>query len=173
MGERLKAIRTALRDALLNRTNAGDRVSTNRADPHWQDQLPAIVIYTGSESVERDQAAPPAYRRVARVIVEMAVEHSEVGPGPDDLVDDLAEQVEQVFFEDPELRKQLGDLVQSARQVGFDMLVAASGDALLAGARITLEFLYFQDAPTGDPGELWPWKSANVKISLDPSEPVN
>jgi hypothetical protein len=168
MGAALKAIRAGIKARLLNKTAAGARVSTNRADRVWQDGLPAIVIYTKTEQVEQDQQAPPTYKRTARISLDILLQDGSGMPLDDD-ADDLAEVVEQLMFLDPRLVAECPELVNAGHQVGYDILVQDGGDQLICGARITWEFVYFQDANVGDLAELAPWKTARTTYNLGPS----
>jgi hypothetical protein len=167
MGAILKSIRGAIRDRLYDRTAAGTKVFTNRADKVWQESIPSIVIYTRSETVERDQAAPPEYKRTARVVIELLLQDRSGFPLDDD-TDDLAEEVEALLFADPTLRAELGDVVSDGRQVGYEVSLADGGEVLIAGARITWEFVYFQAADVGSLAELAPWKEARSTYSTQP-----
>lgn len=169
MGSIMKAIRGAIKARLMDSTSAGNRVSTNRADKIWKLGLPSIVIYTRSETVEQTQLSPVEYTRVASVQIDILMEEG-AGVVLDDDADDLADEVEQLLFRDPRLVGELGrDFLNLGRQVGYDLIIAADGDKLISGARVTWEFTYFQAAPEGDPDEPDPFKIANAVISLDPS----
>lgn len=170
MGAALKAIRAGIKARLLDNTAAGARVSTNRADKVWQESLPAIVIYTRSETVELDDAAPPSYKRTAEVVIDLLLEDSSGLPLDDD-ADDLAEVVEQLMFMDPTLRAECGELVNSAYQSGYEIVVQDGGANLIAGVRVSWKFIYYQDTVPLKPGELAPWKRANTAWALDPTSP--
>jgi hypothetical protein len=172
MGSKLKQIRAAIRNCLIDRTAAESRVSTNRADQVWREGLPAIVIYTRSQTDERDQQAPPSYKRTAKVVIDLLLQEAS-GLPLDDQADDLAEEVESLLFFDPSLGLKNPDgswLLNDAQQVSSDMVTQDGGETLIAGLRITWEFQYFQDATPGDPGDLAPFKQAHTDFSLDPSE---
>lgn len=167
MGARLQEIRAALKARLLNRTDAEDRVSTNRAERVWELGLPAICIYTLEEEDELDSEAPPSYWCRASVVVQLLLEGEQQLP-LDDLTDQLGEQVSQLVKADP----YLGGLALRAHQVRWQIAVRDEGHQPIAGARLTWEFTWHERAPIGDPGELAPWKIADTRFSLDPSEPI-
>lgn len=172
MGAKLKAIRAAIKAQLVDRTAAGPRVSTNRADQVWREGLPAIVIYTRSQKDERDQQTPPSYTRTPQVIVDLLLEDGN-GLPLDDVADDLTEEVEQLLFFNPTLGLKNEDgspLLNDAQQISSEMITEAGGETLIAGVRLTWEYEYFQDATPGDPGDLAPFKVAHTDFSLDPSE---
>lgn len=167
MAALLQQIRAAIAERLRGHTDAGARVFTNRSTDLWDNSLPAILVYTKTERVERETTA--TLKRVATVVVEVVVTAAE-GEPLDDRADEVAEQVEARLWLDPELRAELGQLVNDARPVAYDLIVEAGGDELVAGARLTWEFTYYQDLVLGDPAALTPWKSARTAYSLDPSD---
>jgi hypothetical protein len=99
-----RIIRDAIAAQLIGKTAAGPRVTRARVDPHQRRHLPALSVYTPSESVDPDSTT----RRPRELTRELAVEivgwavHSEAYPATDAL-DDLAEQVEAVIDLDPYL----------------------------------------------------------------------
>lgn len=106
-----KLIRQAVVALLTNATSAGARVQGTRVEPHKK--LPALSVYTLSESVERDASANTAPRELTRdVKIEITgwVAHSDVLP-VDDAMDELAEQIEAAMDVDPYLAGAAGDSV--------------------------------------------------------------
>ena len=99
-----RIIRDAIAAQLIGKTAAGPRVTRARVDPHQRRLLPAISVYTPSESVDPDSMT----RRPRELTRELAVEivgwvaHSEANPAIEAL-DDLAEQIEAVIDIDPYL----------------------------------------------------------------------
>ncbi len=169
MSAKLKQIRAAIADRLRNRIPAvGDAVSTNRADEVWDRHLPAIVVYTKSETLERVEQAPPSYDCTARVVVEVLA--SDVDGSPmDDQLDDVCQAVRDLLFLDPRLSVELPDMVRDAKLVSVDSTVEDGGERLIAGARMTWEYVYVDEAPEGDPADLWPLKTVHTDYSLDDS----
>lgn len=89
-------IRAKVYELLLGQTTCGDAVYKNRARPFiqaegWQNELPALVIYTNDESVALYNEAPREYARTSNIIVEI---HAAADEQTDDLLDNIAEQVE-------------------------------------------------------------------------------
>lgn len=167
MAAQLQAIRAGIAKRLLDRTSAGSRVHTNRSSQVWSNGLPAILVYTKGETVERETTS--SYKRTARVVIELVVAAENPEELLDDQADELAEQVERLMLADPELRGECGNLVLDARLVGYDMVLEDGGERLYAGGRLTWEFVYYQDITLGDPAEWAPWKTARTAYSLDPS----
>lgn len=96
MAHQRKLIRHAVVAVLANAaTAAGARVQGTRIDSHKKTEIPAISVYTLSETVD-DAGSGAAPREITRnVKLEVAgwVAHSDVLP-VDDAMDDLAEQIE-------------------------------------------------------------------------------
>lgn len=83
-------------DLLTNATAAGARVEGTRVDPNRKTQLPAIGVYTLSETVNAELSANTSPRELTRepkVMIECAVRGTDAVP-VDDAMDDIAEQVE-------------------------------------------------------------------------------
>lgn len=165
MPGQLKKIREAIRARLDGNTAAGPRVTTNRADKVWNTGLPAIVIYTLEQVDELDAQAPPSYKCTAQVAIHLLLQDDD-GLPLDDATDDLAEQVSALLRRDP----WLGGLAHFARQVRWDLTIREGGEQLTAGGRLTWEFVWFEQADTGDAAELAPWKTSSTDYSLDPSQ---
>jgi len=167
MAALLQSIRAGIAQRLRGRTLAQERVFTNRSGAVWTSGLPALLVYTKSETCERETTT--SYKRTARVAIEMVVASGGQENLLDDQADELAEEVELLMFADPELRGECGPLVHEARLVSYDLALEDGGERLYAGARLTWEFVYFQDIIVGDLAALVPWKTARTAYSLDPS----
>lgn len=102
MAHQRKLIRHAVVALLLSaNTAAGARVNSTRVDPHKRSQLPAISVYTLSESTDSDsaQTAPIELTRNLKLEITAWVAHSDELP-LDDALDDLAEQIEAAMASD-------------------------------------------------------------------------
>lgn len=82
-------------------TAAGSRVVGTRVEPHQQRLLPAISVYTLSESVDQDSAlrSPIELTRELKLEITAWVAHADAFP-VDDAMDDLAEQIEAAMASD-------------------------------------------------------------------------
>lgn len=97
MGSRRKAIRKKVAELLKGKTLAGDKVFSNMTTAQWNEDLPEIVIYTRSETVEETSTAPREYKRTLELGIEITASGSqtpETESLAEDIVDDIAEQVE-------------------------------------------------------------------------------
>ena len=132
---------------LLNKTSAGASVYASRIEPFisndWEDQLPAIVVYTQEESGELWTAAPREYRRNVELVVEI---HAAGDSTLDDTLDAVARQVEIELLKDDTLGGTVNDLRYSRTR----MALRDEGRTLLGGCRISFEAEYIDAHPTAD-----------------------
>jgi hypothetical protein len=134
-------IRKAIKDLLVaGGTDAGGRVFTGRVDPLFRSDLPAILIYSTEESVEREDIEEVGLRkRTAQVVVKGAVRASAGAEiGFDDQLDALAEQIEAVMDANPLLN-------QTAETVWFDeteFSLSGESEDLLGVVSLTYSISY-------------------------------
>ena len=107
-----KQIRAFIKAALIAAdTGAGSNVFTGNVYPH--DTLPAITIFTKTEESETKNWA--TLRRFVNVVIE-ATDEAGSGEVIDDLLDDLAEEIETVMLVD----KTFGGLAKTAVLIATD-----------------------------------------------------
>ena len=134
-------IRKAIQELLVaGGTDAGARVFSGRVDPVFQSQLPAILIYTTEEAVDREDVTKAGVRlRTVQMVVKGVVQASAgAEKGFDDLLDALAEQIETVMDSDPLLK-------QTAETVWFDRTefsLSGEGENLLGVVNLTYSISY-------------------------------
>ncbi len=149
-------IREAVAAQLTGKTAAGNRVFPTRAVPLRRVELPALAVYTPSESVEpaSRQTAPRELRRVVQVVVEGVVNRA---AGVDDALDALALEVETALHVDDSLGGAASDLLLLSSELDvFDDAAQTVGVV-----RLEFEATYYTLAP--EPGELDEFKTAGVK----------
>lgn len=102
-----KAIRSALAALLTGvgpdyATACGARVFKNRVRPAKMPELPLLAVYTTEEDIDDDskETSPRILRRVLSVVVEAIVKAVD---DPDDALDDLCQQVEDVISQNPRI----------------------------------------------------------------------
>lgn len=99
MTTRRKEIRKAIQALLIDKTDAGANVFSNLSSSLWSEDLPQIAIYTRSENIEAMNVAPREYKRYVEIAIEIVAEgpedpNSDDGKYLEDILDDIAEQVE-------------------------------------------------------------------------------
>ncbi len=139
-----EAIRKKAVELLLGKTSAGFRVYASRVAPfinnEWQNELPAVVVYTMDENGEIYNAAPREYRRTVELIVEV---HASATAAMDDVLDAIARQVEQALLADDTL----GDTANDIRYSRTRLVIRDEGQELLGGCRIIFDVEYFDRHP--------------------------
>lgn len=143
------AIRAKFLELLMGNTLCGRNVYKNRARPFvdiegWASQLPAMVVYTDTEAVQQYTAAPLTYERRLTVNVEI---HAGQDEDTDDLLDDIADQVETLIGRYNWHRDGMMFGLTSTR-----MQVSDFKNELIVGAcAIAFEITYYSELP--DPGK--------------------
>ncbi len=125
----------------------GARIFPNRPTLVWEAELPAICVYTKSETAEPgdSQNLPKWYVRKLAITVEILVQ---VERGFDDLIDAIAEKVEDLllvkwFMEDPVTGVEtLDNLVFKGTDITF---IGEDVQNVIASGQLTLEATYRSD----------------------------
>jgi hypothetical protein len=130
-------IRTAIQTILLGETSAGDRVYRARFVGFRKNELPAIGIYFLRENSDFRNSAPREYERRATIAIEGIVRC--VDNQPDDIVDNLAEQIEILMDADPTLSGSVSDSFLTASEMEF----FENGDQHIAAIRLSYDAKYF------------------------------
>lgn len=142
-----KYLRKEVAARLLGKTIAGARVTTNRGNAVWEEEVPALAIYCRREDVEKLNTSPVRYRRACLIAVELYVGEA-AGKDISDQVDDLCEQVEQLLLPAMHLPGTPEELELDATDTGLQSVeidVDAQGEALLGAARLTFLWVYYQN----------------------------
>jgi len=136
-----RRIRESVRDLILNHTQAGEQVFTAPVVSHWVQNLPAINIFTESETVERFNESPKSYRRVMTLVIEcVAVGDSE--GGLDNNLEELGDAVESFM----EIDETLGQCVNKLELVSTDYDYKQDGQSLTGSLILRYTIEYFTDA---------------------------
>lgn len=130
----MSSIRKKIRQKVVERllevnTSAETRVYNSRRDllQEGQDSFPLIVVYTPSES--NVQARNTEYRKSVTISIEANIS-SVAGDDFDDKMDDLADQIEQAFF-NYEMTSQITELVDfEYNETSFDVVTDKSTSQL-------------------------------------------
>lgn len=147
-GHPRSAIRAAVQTALLNRTDASERVYKSRVVPWRERDLPAIAIYTPEESIAADSytSAPRQLERTVTVVIEIAFK---AATGVDDEADDIAWQIEKLLHKD----ETLGGLVSDLRLMNTLLELFETGDQTIASLRMDWDCVYYTNAPDDEDGQ--------------------
>lgn len=156
MANRRKLIRKRVREVLLNQTDAGSKVYSNLSSPHWGENTPEIAIFTRSETIEDLGTAPKEYKRTLELAIEIVAEGTETpnendGKLVEDIVDDIAEQVEAALEKDETLGEIPGsdpacvyidELFLNNVEFQFEI-----GQKPTASARLIYSVIYYEARP--------------------------
>src|SRR5262245_29763898 len=144
MPHQREIVRKAVRDALIDRTDAKRRVTTTRVIPYRKTDCPAITVYTLTESVSEAENTAP--RELTRELDVEIVGWVSEGPQMDDALDDLALQIETAIHADPTLGGAAGDMVMQSTEAS----VSKDGDCLLGLITLKYTATYRTMAPEAD-----------------------
>lgn len=129
---------------LRGATNAGASVYASRVAPlisnSWQNDLPAIIVYTMDESAEIFNQAPLEYLRKVEVVVEI---HAEGNEALDDTLDTLARQVERLLLADDTL----GETANNLQYLRTRMVLLDQSETLIGACRLIFEAEYLDRHP--------------------------
>lgn len=162
MAHQRKIIRAAVADILVSAsTAAGSRVYPSRRLPLRRLELPAIAVYTTTDTVSDGSAAtaPRELQRQLSLVVECCVSATQ-DEAIDDLLDDIAEEVEAALHADPYFGDTCSDSVLADTSIDLD----DSGDRLVGVVQLTYTVTYYQLAPAAP--ELVDWRVAEIDYSL-------
>lgn len=163
--------RQEIRDALVanliaGATVAGSRVYASRYLPLRRNETPALAVYLNDEDIDADswESAPVLYVREPEVVIQGWVEAT-VGEDIDDLLDDLALEVEDIVAADDNVAG-----IERIRLASTSKEVTTDGDRLMGVVLIRYVARYRQlaieTAPTLDDFE-----TANVTHDVSRLDP--
>ena len=135
-----KAIRQAMASLLVGKTAAADRVFANRTAPLWEAELPAIIVYTRSEASRILDAAAKRYERTVSLSVECV---AQAVNDVDDVLDDMAEAIEQAVAADDTLAGTASDVEVTSTELE----VVETGEKPMAALRLNFAARYVKYAP--------------------------
>lgn len=175
---RRKIIRKRIVKLLKGATDAGDRVFSNPSVPTWQKDLPAILVFPRTEDATKFGQAPLEFKREVLFGIEIQAEGTEQpfdeekgeAPTVEDVLDDIAKQVECAMFKDDTLgcdaqNNAIADevLIQSTEFEFRD-----GGETPIGAARLNFLITYYEHAPETidkQPG-ITDFKKANVSYHV-------
>lgn len=130
-----KQIRDALATALTGLTTTGSNVFKGRFYPLQEAKLPALLVYTSSESAEVQVMGSPANSdRILAVVVEG---YARSKTTVEDSLDQIALEVEEALAGET-----LGGLIRDIEYNGFELDANADPDQTVAVIRMTFSIEY-------------------------------
>lgn len=171
-GKLRKQIRKKIAAILKNKTDAGPRVFPNATIPPGIEELPVILIYPRSEAAGKYATAPRELVRDLDVTIEIYAkgpETDEDGNPPsdkkslEDILDDIAEQVECEMSRDETLQRTADDSILTNTEMEFE-----SGGVPVGTARLTYSVIYYTMSPRKIEKQiaLPPFKTAQVDYHI-------
>lgn len=160
--------RTAIRDAVVAQliagsTSAGARVYGSRLKPLVEAELPAVLVYTDSESVDPASAnsSPRWLRRTVELTVEGVVR---VAEGLQTELDDLALEIETAMDSDLEF----GQTAFSSTLAGTEVGMKMDGNQPMGMVRLVYNVVYETDLRVAEQdAELEDLETADIRYSLE------
>jgi len=159
-----KQIRSEVTAFLKGSTGAGDKVFPSRITPNKKENLPVINVYTPTEDVSDSGEAPLLNNRDLTVVCEIIASGSENDNDPADQCDEIAEQIEQLFFaEDRNAKGKLGCLVDKIRLTSVACEYESNGESAIVSCRLGFVFNYKKEAVESDPDNINELDRINAK----------
>lgn len=151
-GKLRKLIRKQVALILKNKTAAGPRVFPNASVPTSEEELPVILIFPRSEPASKYSEAPRELERTLDLTIEIVAKGPEIdeeGNEPvgktslEDILDDLAEQVECEMSRDDTLNGTADDSILVNTEFEFE----GAGGVPIGSARLSFAITYFTHYP--------------------------
>ena len=152
-------------------TEVDGRIYPNRPTPVWEVELPAICIYTKTETTTPgdDEKIPKWYNRKLIITLEILVQ---VESGFDDLIDTIAEKVEALLLRHwflPDPVSPGVNLTDNLVMKGTDIVfVGEDANNVIASGQLTLEATYSTDVYFPSVPETF--DSMRVSYNIDAAE---
>lgn len=174
-----KKIRQQVVSILKGKTAVGARVFPNYSVPPAEEELPVILVYPRSEGATMYAESPREFTRTLDLTIEIVATGPEVdeeGNAPEgcesleDILDDLAEQVECEMARDETLNCSADDSMLSQTEFEFE----GAGGQPVGSCRMTYNIIYnrmMPDSVDKQLGQLDKFEGADVKHDLVESEP--
>ncbi|MBI9079190.1 MAG: hypothetical protein JEY79_05560 [Pseudodesulfovibrio sp.] len=135
-------IRDKAKELLLDNTLAGIRVYRSRVKPYAAKKLPAIGVYLNGGPADHGGRSPRRYKREEDLVIEIVAAEL-VDTDVDQFLDDLSEQVENIFLAD----ETMSGTVWDCELTDTDLRPTKNGDRVFGSARLTFRVTY-ETVPT-------------------------
>lgn len=135
-------IREALLEMLEGNLEGVKLLKANRYLPIWNsdDLLPAVLIYTRSESAEIFVAAPRQYKRTIQLAIEIVAYANDK---LDELLDKITRDIEKLIFVDDTLKGTANDCILT----GIESDLNVDGERPIGANRLLFDVTYLTFAP--------------------------
>lgn len=141
------------------KTAAGPRVFETRMVPWRTQELPAISVYSGDESVDDQKSAPRELKRT----VDMTIEATVIASADlDDALDALALEIERAMHADPTLGGAASDTVLKRTTIG----TMVEGNRPLGAVQLVYETTYYTNAPEAEDTLLDDLETVHTRTSI-------
>lgn len=167
MSSQRRQIREAFRSVLIAaETSCGDHIEENRVRPFRHKQLPAVSLFTQSESVAVNSEGPRLYVRECEVIVNLVVDGER---DVDDEADRICDELE-AAIEGPDLVSMVAELarVELIRVEG--PYLDRDGSKVLGGVRLVYLATY-EDEITEEAGDIVDFQRVHTEVDTSASNP--
>ena len=158
-GRLRKTIRKKVVEILKgNISEIGDNVFPNASVPPWHKELPIILVYTEKEGANKYAQAPKELERELDIRIEIIATGPEVNkelvtPGVnkslEDILDDIAEKVENLLDVDDSLQ----DTVSESSLTNTELEYDAVGGSPIGSCRLTYTATYYTMSPRNTDGQ--------------------
>ncbi len=172
-------IRKKVVELLKGKTHAGEHVFSNSAVPPWHEELPVILVYPRSEDISEYAIAPRELKRELQLAIEIVAAGPEEKPGAEvpegqlsleDILDQIAEQVEFEMSKDETLGRLADDSILTGVEFDFD----SSGGESIGSCRMTYKTTYYRPSPDLEPDyPVLKKVGAKYKVGHDNAAPDN
>jgi len=161
--------RKGIRDKVFTKLNGnitygGQPVNVyqTRAIPYWRVQLPAVSFYLFQEDADHQESAPREYWRNLQLAIQILVKETQ-GTITDDIIDDIADQVEKIFFLDPTI----DDTIDDMALVNTSVAIKDDGEIIYSAAVLIFNLEYRTDAPEFQPSLAVDLQRSGTSIGID------
>ena len=169
-----KAIRAAIKAALIGQTRAEDRVESSRRTPVSQEpsallgrnELSRIIVWTRSTRSRVFDESPRRYRHETEVVIECIAQLSPASALDDDM-DEFTTEVLAAVLRDDTLGGEVDDLQLSESVTDY----GDAGDRVIGGAAITLTATHYGTAPLPGTNDLPDLSAVRTEYNLSGEQP--
>jgi len=144
----------------------------NRAVPYWKTELPTISIYMLDETSDHEKTAPRRYKRKYRLVCEIVCKEDGI-ESTDDIIDEIAEQIENVIDLNPTLGFTTIDVEDIYLLSTNIVMRTEKAEINFTAGIMTYEVVYYDYAPEAQPLEDFESHDTGIGIDghIDPDKP--